>query len=67
MTAHRKTTDTHEPLVVHRRVEETETDYLLRSPADAERLREAMPRADSGEGEPTYVDGLRTQLGLAEE
>ena len=68
MTAHeRKTTDTHEPAVIRRRVEETETDYLLRSPANAERLREAMAWADSGEGEPTDVDRLRRQLGLVEE
>ena len=68
MTTHRrKVTDTHEPVVIRRRVEETETDYLLRSPANAKRLREAMAWADSGEGEPTDVDGLRRQLGLAEE
>ncbi|MDE2979620.1 MAG: hypothetical protein OXU74_00365 [Gemmatimonadota bacterium] len=53
MTTHRrKVTDTHEPVVIRRRVEETETDYLLRSPANAKRLREAMAWADSGEGGP---------------
>lgn len=73
-------TDTHEPVVIRRRGKEPgaliaaedlnswmETDYLLRSPANAERLREAMAWADSGEGEPTDVDQLRRQLGLAEE
>lgn len=44
-----------------------ETDYLLRSPANAKRLREAMARADSGEREPMDVGRLRRQLGLAEE
>jgi len=73
-------TDTHEPVLIRRRGKEPvalvaaddlsswmETDYLLRSPANAERLREAMAWADSGEGEPTDVDQLRRQLGLAEE
>lgn len=73
-------TDTHEPVVIRRRGKEPvaliaaedlsswmETDYLLRSPANAERLREAMARADAGEGAPTDVDQLRRQLGLAEE
>lgn len=44
-----------------------ETDYLLRSPANAERLREAMARAGSGERAPMDVGQLRRQLGLAEE
>ena len=61
MTAHqRKMTDTHEAVGIRQRREETETEYLLRSPANAERLREAMARADSGEGEPTDVDRLRS-------
>ena len=73
-------TDTHEPVVIRRRGKEPvaliaaedlsswmETDYLLRSPANAERLREAMARADAGEGEPTDVDRLRRRLDLAEE
>lgn len=68
MTTHRrKVTDTHESIVIRQRGEEAETDYLLRSPTNAERLREAMAWADSGEGEPTDVDRLRRQLGLAEE
>ena len=42
----------------------TETDYLLRSPRNAERLREAIARADAGEGEPVDVEALRRRLGL---
>ena len=73
-------TDTHEPILIRRRGKEPvaliaaedlsswmETDYLLRSPANAERLSEAMARADSGEGQPMDVEQLRRQLGLAEE
>lgn len=73
-------TDTHEPILIRRRGKEPvaliaaedlsswmETDYLLRSPANAERLLEAMARADSGEGQPMDVEQLRRQLGLAEE
>ena len=36
-----------------------ETAYLLRSPKNAERLREAMARADAGEGEAADVNELR--------
>lgn len=43
---------------------QTETDYLLRSPRNAERLREAMARADAGEGEPVDVEELRRRLDL---
>ena len=42
----------------------TETDYLLRSPRNAERLREAIARADAGEGERLDVEALRRRLGL---
>ena len=42
---------------------QTETDYLLRSPRNAERLREAMARADAGEGEPVDVEELRPTTG----
>lgn len=41
-----------------------ETDYLLRSPENAERLKEAMARADAGEGQPLQVDELRERFGL---
>ena len=73
-------TDTHEPVLIRRRGKEPvaliaaedldswmETDYLLRSPANAERLMEAMARADAGEGQPLPVDELRERLGLTEE
>jgi len=43
-----------------------ETDYLLRSPRNAERLREAMARADAGEGQPMDVGTLRNRLKLTE-
>lgn len=70
-------TDTHEPILIRRRGKEPvaliaaedleswmETDYLLRSPENAERLKEAMARADAGEGQPLQVDELRERLGL---
>jgi len=70
-------TDTHEPILIRRRGKEPvaliaaedleswmETDYLLRSPQNAERLKEAMARADAGEGQPLQVDELRERLGL---
>lgn len=73
-------TDTHEPVLIRRRGKEPvaliaaedlsswmETNYLLRSPANASRLKEAMARADAGEGQPLRVDDLREQLGLAGE
>lgn len=73
-------TDTHEPVLIRRRGKEPvalvaaedlsswmETDYLLRSPKNAQRLREAMARADAGEGDPVDIQELRTQLGLVEE
>ena len=73
-------TDTHEPVVIRRRGKEPvaliaaedlsawmETNYLLRSPPNAERLREAMARADSEEGEAVDVDELRRRFALAGE
>ena len=73
-------TDTHEPVLIRRRGKEAggtcsaedlsswmETDYLLRSPKNAQRLQEAMARADAGQGEPVDLEELRRQLGLAEE
>jgi antitoxin YefM len=63
--------------VIHRRGEEEvamiaaselesllETAYLLRSPANAERLLSALGRALKNEGEPQSVDLLRQGLGL---
>jgi len=43
-----------------------ETAYLLRSPANAERLLTALRRAQSGEGEPETVTDLRREVGLGE-
>lgn len=37
-----------------------ETDYLLRSPENAERLKEAMARADAGEGQPLRPSRARS-------
>ncbi len=44
-----------------------ETAHLLRSPANAARLLSALDRALSGGGEPTTIDDLRRDVGLAEE
>lgn len=73
-------TDTREPVVIRRRGKEPvaliaaeglgawmETGYLLRSPKNAERLRAAMARADSGEGEVVDADDLRRRFDLAGE
>ncbi len=70
-------TDTHEPVLIRRRGKDPvaliaaedlsswmETNYLLRSPNNARRLKEAMARADAGEGQALRIDDLRTQLGL---
>ena len=73
-------TDTHEPVLIRRRGKQPvaliaaddlsswmETHYLLRSPKNAQMLKEAMARADAGEGVPLEVDQLRKQLGLTGE
>ncbi len=72
-------TDTREPVMIRRPGKEpvaliaarelrslTETDYLLRSPRNAERLRQAMARADAGEGVVMTVEELRERFGLTE-
>jgi len=41
-----------------------ETAYLLRSPANAKRLREALRRAERGEGKPESLEQLRKSVGL---
>ncbi len=41
-----------------------ETAYLLRSPANAERLLTALGRALKGEGEQQSIDSLRREVGL---
>lgn len=72
-------TDTREPVLIRRRGKEPvalvaaselagwmETAYLLRSPKNARRLREAATRAAGGRGEPAGLDELRARLGLDE-
>ena len=72
-------TDTREPVVIRRRGKEPvaliaasdldswmETDYLLRSPANAEKLREAIAEINAGGGSAMTVEELRTRLGLEE-
>jgi antitoxin YefM len=41
-----------------------ETAYLLRSPKNAERLLNALRRAENGEGKPETVEELRVSVGL---
>ncbi len=41
-----------------------ETAHLLRSPANARRLREALQELDEGRGEVTTIDELRRSVGL---
>jgi antitoxin YefM len=41
-----------------------ETAYLLRSPANAERLLSALSRALKGEGTPQTIEALRGEVGL---
>ena len=73
-------TDTHEPVLIRRRGKEPvaliaaedlsswmETDYLLRSPRNAERIRAATARLRAGEGEVLTVDELRKRVGLTGE
>ncbi len=43
-----------------------ETAYLLRSPANAKRLLEALGRALKNEGQPLTADSLRSEVGLGE-
>ena len=70
-------TDSREPVLIRRRGKEPvalvaaeelagwiETAYLLRSPENARRLREASDRAASGAGEPLGVEQLRKRFGL---
>jgi antitoxin YefM len=41
-----------------------ETEYLLRSPRNAERLLRALEDIKRGEGKPQTVDDLRREFGL---
>ena len=72
--------ETREPVLIRRRGKEpaalvpastlgswVETEYLLRSPENAERLRQAAARADAGEGDVMTVEELRDQFGLVED
>ena len=43
-----------------------ETAYLLRSPANAERLLEALGRALKSQGQPLTAERLRREVGLDE-
>lgn len=43
-----------------------ETAHLMRSPANADRLRTALARAQRGEGRPESVNELRDEVGLAQ-
>ena len=69
--------DTREPVLIRRRGKEPvalvaadelagwiETAYLLRSPKNARRLREAALRARKGGEKPTNLENLRARLGL---
>lgn len=69
--------DTREPVLIRRRGKEPvalvaadelagwiETAYLLRSPENARRLREAAARARESGGEPIGLGDLRARLGL---
>ena len=72
-------TDTREPVLIRRRGKEsvaliaaddlkslTETEYLLRSPRNAERLRNASEEVRNGQGLVVTVDELRKRFGLTE-
>ena len=69
--------DTREPVLIRRRGKEPvalvaadelagwiETAYLLRSPKNARRLRQAAARVREGGGESTGLEDLRARLGL---
>ena len=73
-------TDTREPVWIRRRGKESvalisaedlsslmETDYLLRSPRNAERLLEAKAELEAGGGTVMDVDQLREHVGLPRE
>lgn len=72
--------DTREPVYIRRRGKEDvaliaasdlsswmETEYLLRSPKNAERLRQAEEEIGAGKGVVMTVDELRERFGLTEE
>ncbi len=72
--------DTREPVYIKRRGKEdvalvaagdlgswSETEYLLRSPKNAERLRQADEEIRDGKGSVLTVEELRERFGLTEE
>ena len=73
-------TDTREPVYIKRRGKEDvaliaaselsglmETEYLLRSPKNAERLRQAEEEIRAGKGVVMTIEELRERFGLTEE
>ncbi len=73
-------TDTREPVFIRRRGKEDvalvaasdlsgwrETEYLLRSPKNAEKLREAEEEIRAGKGVVMTAEELRERFGLTEE
>ena len=71
---------TREPVIIRRRNAEDvaivsadeleslmETVYLLRSPKNAERLLNALARAQSSELPPSTIEELRCEIGLEQE
>jgi antitoxin YefM len=73
-------TDTREPVCIRRRGKENvalvaardlgswaETEYLLRSPKNAEKLREADEDLRAGKGVAMTAEELRERFGLTEE
>ena len=73
-------TDTREPVYIRRRGKEDvaliaaselsglmETEYLLRSPKNAERLRQAEEEIRAGKGVVMTIEELRERFGLTEE
>jgi hypothetical protein len=51
----------------NKHLEPDETEFLLRSKKNAERLFSALQEADRGEGEVMTIEQLRKSLGLDEE
>ena len=75
-----KVIEDREQVIIHRREGEDvaliaaddlrgliETAHLLRSPKNAQRLLQALRRAQEGEGEPEPLEKLRSDLGLDHE
>ncbi len=73
-------TEDREIVIIHRRGSEDaalvaadelsslmETAHLLRSPANAQRLLDALGRALKSEGQPLSIDDLRRRVGLDEQ